>query len=192
MLYMLIQNEKDGIMIPTPQYPIYSALITRCGGQQVPYYLDESKGWGMSLDELERSYKQATDKGIRVRSIVVINPGNPTGQVLEEADLKNVIEFAHDKNIMLLADEVYQKNIYVDKKFISMRKTLNNMGKPYSNNLELISFHSLSKGLLGEWGLRGGYMELHNIDTFAKSMVYKAKAVGLCSNTIGQSELDSW
>jgi aspartate/methionine/tyrosine aminotransferase len=150
LLRMLIQNEKDGIMIPTPQYPIYSALITLNRGQHVPYYLEESNGWGMSLEELERSYKEATDKGIRVKAMVVINPGNPTGQVLDEEGLKRVIEFTHDKKIMLLADEVYQKNIYVDKKFVSLRKTLNKMGEPYSNNLEIASYHSISKGLLGE------------------------------------------
>ena len=112
LVRLLIQNDHDGIMIPTPQYPIYSALITRTWGHQVPYYLDESKGWGMSVEELERAYKQATDKGVKVRALVVINPGNPTGQILQESDLKRVIEFAHDKKIMLLSDEVYQKNIY--------------------------------------------------------------------------------
>lgn len=104
----------------------------------------------MSVEELERAYKQATDKGVKVRALVVINPGNPTGQILQESDLKRVIEFAHDKQIMLLSDEVYQKNIYVDKEFVSMRKALKNLGEPFNSNLELISFHSLSKGLLGE------------------------------------------
>lgn len=124
MIRLLLQDQNDGIMIPTPQYPIYSALITRNGGHQVPYYLDESKGWGMSVEELERSYREATDNGVRVRAMVVINPGNPTGQVLDEADLKRVIQFAHDKQIMLLSDEVYQRNIlapkilYIDEKSI--------------------------------------------------------------------------
>lgn len=88
--------------------------------------------------------------------------------------------------ICVLADEVYQKNIYADKQFVSMRKTLDDLGDPYKNDIELASFHSTSKGLIGECGLRGGYMELHNIDEFAKSMIYKSKAVSLCSNTIGQ------
>lgn len=117
ILNLLIKDEVDGIMIPTPQYPIYSALITKLGGIQVPYYLDESKGWGLSLEELERSYGKASNNGVNVRGIVVINPGNPTGQVFSEENLKKVLEFAFEKNIYVLADEVYQRNIYVEKEF---------------------------------------------------------------------------
>nr|ALB24938.1 alanine aminotransferase [Euplotes vannus] len=186
MLNLLIKDENDGIMIPIPQYPMYSALITKFEGTQVPYYLDESKGWGMSYKELERSYAEATDKGINVRSMVVINPGNPTGQVLTQEDLNRVIQFAHDKQIFLLADEVYQRNIYVDKEFCSVRKALSELGSPYNDDVELASFHSLSKGLHGECGLRGGFMELHNMNDFANAMMYKSKAVALCSNIIGQ------
>ncbi|CAI2364927.1 unnamed protein product [Moneuplotes crassus] len=186
MLNLLIKDENDGIMIPIPQYPMYSALITKFEGTQVPYYLDESKGWGMSFEELERSYAEATDKGINVRSMVVINPGNPTGQVLAQEDLNRVIQFAHDKQIFLLADEVYQRNIYVDKEFCSVRKAIKELGSPYDNDVELASFHSLSKGLHGECGLRGGFLELHNIDSVVNLAIYKFKAVASCGNIIGQ------
>lgn len=60
------------------------------------------------------------------------------------------------------------------------------MGNPYSSNVELISMNSVSKGLFGECGLRGGYMETHNLDPFASEMLYKLKSIELCSNTIGQ------
>eukprot|EP00344_Euplotes_crassus_P004155 CAMPEP_0196994214 /NCGR_PEP_ID=MMETSP1380-20130617/521_1 /TAXON_ID=5936 /ORGANISM="Euplotes crassus, Strain CT5" /LENGTH=477 /DNA_ID=CAMNT_0042409527 /DNA_START=139 /DNA_END=1572 /DNA_ORIENTATION=+ len=186
MLRLLIKDENDGIMIPIPQYPIYSALITRFNGKQVPYYLDEETGWRMTYEELEKAYFEATAKGVNVKALTLINPGNPTGQVMSQEDLEKVIKFAHEKRIFLLADEVYQKNIYVDKEFCSVRKALHGLGAPYSNDVELASFHSLSKGLLGECGLRGGYMELHNVNEFAHAMAYKSKAVGLCSNIIGQ------
>ena len=186
ILKLLIADENDGIMIPTPQYPIYSALVEKFGGKQVPYFLDESTGWGMTFEELERAYNEARDKGVNVKALTVINPGNPTGQVLTEKDLKRVLEFAHEKKLFVLADEVYQRNIYVDKEFCSMRKALKNIGSPYSEDIEMASFHSLSKGLLGECGLRGGYMELHNTEAFTNAMVYKSKAVNLCSNIIGQ------
>lgn len=186
MLRLLIKDENDGIMIPIPQYPIYSALITRFNGRQVPYYLDEKSGWRMTYEELEKAYFEATAKGVNVKALTLINPGNPTGQVMSQEDLEKVIKFAHEKRIFLLADEVYQKNIYVDKEFCSVRKALHGLGAPYSNDVELASFHSLSKGLLGECGLRGGYMELHNVNEFAHAMVYKSKAVSLCSNIIGQ------
>lgn len=186
ILRLILSDPEDGVMIPIPQYPIYSALITKFGGNIVGYYLDEETGWSLSVKELERSYKEATQNGTKIRGIVVINPGNPTGQVLEEENMKEVLQFAHKKNIMFLADEVYQRNIYVDKTFCSARKALKNLGEPYNSELELCSFHSLSKGLLGECGLRGGYMECHNFDKYALEQVYKAKAVNLCSNSIGQ------
>lgn len=71
---------------------------------------------------------------------------------------------AHTHSILVIADEVYQENIYSkDRKFISFRKVLAEMGPPYNNEVEMISFHSISKGLMGECGLRGGYMEIHNL-----------------------------
>jgi aspartate/methionine/tyrosine aminotransferase len=60
------------------------------------------------------------------------------------------------------------------------------MGAPFSDNVELVSMHSVSKGILGECGLRGGYVEFHNVDLFASDMLYKLKSVELCSNTVGQ------
>ena len=60
------------------------------------------------------------------------------------------------------------------------------MGEPYSDTVELISMHSISKGLIGECGLRGGYIETHNLDMFAADMLNKLKSVELCSNTVGQ------
>jgi len=87
---------------------------------------------------------------------------------------------------MILADEVYQSNIYCDENpFISFRKVLAEMGEPYASSVELISMHSVSKGLLGECGLRGGYFEAHNLDIYAGDMLYKLKSIELCSNTVG-------
>jgi aspartate/methionine/tyrosine aminotransferase len=71
-------------MIPIPQYPIYTATIDLLGGKRVSYYLDEKKGWGLNLEELERSIIQARKEGTNVVAFVLINPGNPTGQVLRK------------------------------------------------------------------------------------------------------------
>jgi len=62
---------------------------------------------------------------------------------------------------------------------------LHELGDPYRNTVELLSLNSVSKGLLGECGIRGGYMEAHNIDKFASEMLFKLKSIELCSNTIG-------
>lgn len=71
----------------------------------VPYNLDESDNWSMSVSELERSYKEASRLSIDTRALCVINPGNPTGQCMAEDNMKQVIEFCHDTGLVLLADE---------------------------------------------------------------------------------------
>lgn len=125
--------------------------------------------------------------GISVRAMVVINPGNPTGNVLLRKDIEDIIKICYENEIVIIADEVYQNNIYKeDRPFISFRKVLSELGEPYANSVELISLHSVSKGLLGECGLRGGFFEAHNLDEFADQMLYKLKSIELCSNTIGQ------
>ena len=67
-----------------------------------------------------------------------------------------------------------------------MRKVLHEMGEPYSSSVELISMNSVSKGILGECGIRGGYMETHNLSHRAEEAIYKLKSIELCSNTPGQ------
>eukprot|EP00746_Dinoflagellata_sp_MGD_P079705 gnl/MRDRNA2_/MRDRNA2_319002_c0_seq1.p1 gnl/MRDRNA2_/MRDRNA2_319002_c0~~gnl/MRDRNA2_/MRDRNA2_319002_c0_seq1.p1 ORF type:complete len:311 (-),score=60.91 gnl/MRDRNA2_/MRDRNA2_319002_c0_seq1:240-1085(-) len=85
-----------------------------------------------------------------------------------------------------MADEVYQDNVYAEyKKFISFKKVAMEMGS-VASALELISFHSASKGFMGECGIRGGYMELHNIDPEVKAQMYKLASITLCANTLGQ------
>lgn len=76
---MLIRNESDGVLIPIPQYPLYSALITLNGGKQISYYLDETQNWGLDVKDLKYRICQAQKDGVNIRCIVVINPGNPTG-----------------------------------------------------------------------------------------------------------------
>jgi aspartate/methionine/tyrosine aminotransferase len=76
---MLIRGQNDGIMIPIPQYPLYSALIQLYGGTQINYYLDETQNWSLDTSDVKKKIIDAKKAGIDIRSIVVINPGNPTG-----------------------------------------------------------------------------------------------------------------
>lgn len=185
VLNALISSDQDGIMIPIPQYPIYSALIERLGGRQIGYELDEELGWAVTDEELYKQYSEARKKGLNIKGLALINPGNPTGQVLNRENLEIICKFCADNGIVLLADEVYQRNVYVeDKKFISAKKVASE--SPACKNLELVSFHSTSKGIIGECGRRGGYMELHNIDPYVQSQIYKLASSGLCSSVNGQ------
>ena len=86
---------------------------------------------------------------------------------------------------MICSDEVYQTNIYGKKPFVSLKKVMHDLGAPY-NQTELVSFHSTSKGLYGECGLRGGYMELENFDPFVQGQILKLRTITLCPNSIGQ------
>ena len=165
---MLIGSKKDGIMIPIPQYPLYSALITLNGGTLVPYYLDEGKNWALDVKDVKNQIKIAKEKNINLKCIVVINPGNPTGQVLSKENIEEIIDICYKNNILIVADEVYQNNVYKKGvEFHSFRKILNTMPANVRDNVELVSLNSVSKGLLGECGFRGGYMEVHNFDPYA-------------------------
>ena len=81
ILLMLSSSPNDGFLTPIPQYPLYSATITLYGTQLVGYYLDEEKDWGLNMEELELRVKEAEAKNIRLKGMVIINPGNPTGMV---------------------------------------------------------------------------------------------------------------
>lgn len=80
----IVTSPNDSIMIPIPQYPLYSASISLSGGHAAPYYLNEEKGWQLDFEELERSYQESQKQGKTVKCIVVINPGNPTGAIFSQ------------------------------------------------------------------------------------------------------------
>ena len=73
----------------------------------------------------------------------------------------------------------------MNKKFYSTRKILYDMGDPFKDNVELVSFHSISKGVSGDCGFRGGYFDYVNLDQHIQDMIFKMKSVALCSNTLG-------
>jgi aspartate/methionine/tyrosine aminotransferase len=191
VLQLLISKPNIGILISRPQYPLYSATITVLNGQTVYYDLDEDHNWSLSCENILSSLRKARKLGIDVRALSVINPGNPTGSVLSEENLKDVIKLCKVQSLVLLADEVYQANVYYPetKPFISARKVLKNMGEEYQN-LELFSFHSVSKGITGECGRRGGYVECTGISNAVLKELYKLFSIGLCSSTLGQVMFD--
>ena len=183
-LRILIADPNDGIMIPIPQYPLYSATITLYEGKQVHYYLDEANDWRLSRQLLEESIAEAHRRGVRVKAICVINPGNPTGSVIDRDNIAMIIDFAREHDLAILADEVYQENIYrPGDRFTSFAKV---MVEKKETKVSLFSFHSCSKGFMGECGHRGGYMEIRNIPADVVAQITKLQSVSLCSNLPGQ------
>lgn len=183
-------SSRTGVMIPIPQYPLYSAAISEMDAVQVNYYLDEDNCWALDINELHRAY-QAAKQHCQPRVICIINPGNPTGQVQSKKCIEEVLHFAYQENLFVLSDEVYQDNVYPsDCQFHSFKKVLYEMGPEYFNSVELVSFHSTSKGYTGECGFRGGYMEVINMDPEVKAQLVKLLSVRLCPPLAGQAAMD--
>lgn len=82
-------------------------MLTLDGGTLVKYYLDEEKSWGIDPVDIENRIKQSKELGINLRAMVVINPGNPTGQVLRRNDIESIIKICYKYQIVICADEVY-------------------------------------------------------------------------------------
>ena len=189
LLTTICATPKTGVLVPIPQYPLYTATLSVIGATCVPYYLNEESHWGTSLEDIESAYKKAKSEGVDVKAIAVINPGNPTGASLSESDIKSVIDFAAANSLVVLADEVYQTNIFIGK-FTSFKKVLRSLqagqgGSKY-NNVELCSLNSISKGMVGECGHRGGYFELVGFDPDVAAQIYKFVSINLCSPVTGQ------
>lgn len=184
VLRLVVAGPDDGVMIPIPQYPLYSATLTLYGARQVGYHLDEAHDWQLGRPLLERSLAQARAQGVRTRAICVINPGNPTGSVLDPGNVAMVLDFAREHDLVVLADEVYQDNVYAaGRRFTSFAKVLHERGM---RDVSLFSFHSVSKGYLGECGHRGGYFEHRNVPPDVVAQLTKLQSVNLCANTPGQ------
>lgn len=145
---------------------------------------------------MKRSFVAAQAAGKHVRAIAIINPGNPTGNCLSEENVRQVLQFAADNHLVVLADEVYQENIWhsdpTKGAWRSFKSIACDMGlvDPVATHenkgVQLASFHSVSKGFIGECGRRGGYVELCGFDDSVRAELYKLASISLCSNLSGQ------
>ncbi|XP_031138343.1 alanine aminotransferase 2-like [Sander lucioperca] len=167
VLHLLASGEGEtqtGVLTPRPCPHTLPPLLDEAGVTLVPYQLMEDRGWTVDLDELHQALKTARGR-CEPRAIYISNPGNPTGHVQDRKSIEEVIRFAATEGLVLLAEEVYQDSVYgQEKEFISYKRVLFEMDKEYSETVELVSFHSISSACMGEAGLRGGYMEVINMD----------------------------
>ncbi|XP_050284830.1 alanine aminotransferase 1, mitochondrial-like isoform X5 [Quercus robur] len=108
MMQLLIRSENDGFLCPIPQYPLYPASIDLHGGTLAPYYLNEAAGWGLKVSSLKKQLEAAKSQGIIVRALNVINPRNPTGQVIGEENQRDIVKFCRKEGLVLLANETKQ------------------------------------------------------------------------------------
>ncbi|XP_072458852.1 alanine aminotransferase 1-like isoform X3 [Notamacropus eugenii] len=181
-------EHRDGGITSDPENIFLSTGAT--SAIMINYYLDEEHHWALDVAELQEALDQAKAH-CQPRVLCVINPGNPTGQVLSRENIEAVIRFAYEEHLFLMADEVYQDSIYAEgSQFHSFKKVLMEMGPPYAQQLELASFHSCSKGYIGKCGFRGGYTEVVNMDPAVKQQMLKLLSVRLCPPVPGQIVMD--
>ncbi len=139
-------NPDENFLIPVPGYPLYSALVSKLNTKLNTYELSESNGWQPSLESIESSVNDKT------KAIIIINPNNPTGSVCNTETLKGILKLASEKNMVVLADEIYDKLVYNEK-----HTTLASIAE----NVPVITFNGLSKSYLVP-GWRIGWMIFHN------------------------------
>lgn len=182
----------DAILTPNPGFPVYSALSTYFQLKESPYYLDEPKGWSVTLEALQEAHDKATAEKHVPKCIVLINPSNPTGAVSTYESIENALKFAYKHNMFVISDEVYQNNIYHpdDFPFVSARRVLTDLEmKGECKGLELFSIHSASKGTMAQCAARGGYFESMNCDDNVLEALYEIVGLG-CWNYAGAIAMD--
>ena len=188
LLNVICHSPHAGILVPIPQYPLYTATLSLLNANCVPYFLDEDKAWGTDIGTIRTSLQTARAAGTDVRAIVVINPGNPTGASLSPDAIKSVLDLAAEEKLVVIADEVYQTNVFIGE-FTSFKKRLRQLQAEQPgkyDHVELASLHSVSKGMVGECGHRGGYFELVGFDPEVAAEIYKFVSIMLCPPVIGQ------
>ncbi|MCJ1440870.1 MAG: hypothetical protein MMC23_001356 [Stictis urceolatum] len=182
LMHVICASPETGVLVPIPQYPLYTATLSLLDAKCVPYYLDESSAWGTDVGVMKDALKKARDEGTDVRALAVINPGNPTGGCLSAENIRSVLDFAREEKLVVMADEVYQTNVFRGE-FVSFKKVLRDAKY---DDLELVSFHSTSKGMVGECGHRGGYFELIGFDPEVVAQITKFVSISLCAPVVGQ------
>ena len=143
MAMQALLNQGDEILIPAPDYPLWTAAVNLGGGKPVHYQCDEEADWFPDIDDIKKRITPNT------RGIVVINPNNPTGAVYSEALLEEIVELARQHNLIIFADEIYSKILYDGAEFIPLSRV--------AQDVLCISFNGLSKSYRLA-GFRSGWM----------------------------------
>lgn len=145
MAMQALLNSGDEVLIPAPDYPLWTAAVSLSGGTPIHYICDEAADWFPDMQDMEAKITSNT------RALVIINPNNPTGAVYSREILLEVIELARRHKLVLFADEIYSKIIYDEAEFIPVASL--------ADDLFIVSFNGLSKSYRLA-GFRSGWMIL--------------------------------
>jgi alanine-synthesizing transaminase len=167
-------NSGDEVLIPAPDYPLYTASVALSGGTPVHYLCDEQSDWMPDIEDIKRKVTSNT------KAIVVINPNNPTGALYPESVLRQIIEVARQHQLIILADEIYDKTLYDGNVHTSIASL--------ADDVLCLTFNGLSKNYRS-CGYRAGWMVVSGEKKHAKDYIEGLNMLAsmrLCSNTPGQ------
>ena len=167
-------NEGDEMLLPAPDYPLWTAAVSLSGGTPVHYLCDEANGWMPNLEDIRAKITPQT------KGIVVINPNNPTGALYSVELLQGIVQLAREHDLVLLADEVYDKVLYDDQVHVAMGSL--------STDVVTLTFNSLSKSYRS-CGYRAGWMVVSGDKKRARDYIEglnMLSSMRLCANVPGQ------
>lgn len=156
MVTQALLDDGDEVLIPAPDYPLWTAATSLAGGTPVHYLCDEEDGWNPSIEDIRAKVTEKT------KAIVVINPNNPTGAVYSREVLQNIVNIAREYNLLILADEIYDRILYDGAKHISIASL--------APDLLTITFNGLSKAYRVA-GYRAGWMVLTGPKSHARGFI---------------------
>lgn len=163
-------NPGDNVLIPTPGYPLYTAIQSKLELIGNPYYLDESNEWQPDIADIRAKIND------RTKAIVLINPNNPTGAIYKKETLEEIIKLALEHNLVIFADEIYDKLLFDGKKHISIASL--------NKDVSVITFSGLSKNYVAPgfrigWGIVSGQQRI--LSNFIEA-INKLLRARICAN----------
>ena len=167
-------NDGDEVLVPMPDYPLWTAAVSLSSGTPVHYLCDESKDWAPDLNDLRKKITP------RTKAIVVINPNNPTGAIYSKEVLLELTQIAREHGLILFADEIYDKMLYDGEKHISLASL--------STDVVIITFNGLSKNYRS-CGYRAGWMIVSGDKEMVRDYIEGLNMLAsmrLCANVPGQ------
>jgi alanine-synthesizing transaminase len=174
MAMQALLNDGDQMLIPAPDYPLWTAAVHLSGGQAVHYRCDEEQDWAPDVEDIKKKITTKT------RGIVLINPNNPTGAVYTKQQLLEIIEIAREHKLILFSDEIYDKILYDETEFTSLASL--------ADDLMIVTFNGLSKTYRVA-GYRTGWMILSGDTSKASGYIEGLNIIAsmrLCSNVPSQ------
>jgi alanine-synthesizing transaminase len=167
-------DDGDEVLVPAPDYPLWTASVSLSGGNPVHYLCDEQSDWFPDLDDIRRKVSP------RTKAIVVINPNNPTGALYPPELLQEIVEIARQHQLIVMADEIYDKTLYDGNTHTSIASL--------ADDVLFVTFNGLSKNYRS-CGYRAGWMILSGEKRHARDYIEgldMLSSMRLCSNTPGQ------